>query len=524
MALGILAPELVVYNAWRQWDTATELTQEIRRMRSQFGMPLPQWTGDWNLVHSFFCVMGGFVVDMASTRPVATDVRPERLTLTPRGVLRSAELGVELPQLTREAIKDRSKADSLAKLLASLQAGSLACQLIGRVVNGLPVTELEVNTLGHVMCALILFVFWLRKPLDVKDPVVIGSQDMLELCAYWSMSLRSQKTGGWEASKFKQLVARVLEPPMTELTDQQQSPIDSPTKGKGGLQINHDSSGLLSDLATTPSRSTGSPMEVYARWPVSSDDWQPNDIVLVIADGSPSWKPDDIKETIQQYEPWRTVATKVYCSDAGVSSYQPRRLETEKQVEAFYVCLSLTELERWDLAWKGRLRDHDNPNNNLVERARNWSQDLDPLYSRRAWLVTPAIALATALYGGLHLLLWHAHFPSPTEKWLWRGSALIIAASGVAAIPFVLADNYGIDVDERSADLAKRWLGPVVSESSRRVLSRGGDVGYYLVMGTVLAVYGSARAFLVVEALISLRALPPAAYKTPDWSQWIPHL
>src|ERR1700760_668710 len=37
VALGILAPELVVYNAWRQWDTATELTQEIARLRSQVG-------------------------------------------------------------------------------------------------------------------------------------------------------------------------------------------------------------------------------------------------------------------------------------------------------------------------------------------------------------------------------------------------------------------------------------------------------------------------------------------------------
>ena len=31
ITIGILAPELVVYNAWRQWDTAKELTQEIQK-------------------------------------------------------------------------------------------------------------------------------------------------------------------------------------------------------------------------------------------------------------------------------------------------------------------------------------------------------------------------------------------------------------------------------------------------------------------------------------------------------------
>lgn len=32
-----------------------------------------------------------------------------------------------------------------------------------------------------------------------------------------------------------------------------------------------------------------------------------------------------------------------------------------------------------------------------------------------------------------------------------------------------------------------------------------------------------ARAFLVVEAFVSIRQLPAAAYETPEWTQVFPH-
>jgi hypothetical protein len=48
------------------------------------------------------------------------------------------------------------------------------------------------------------------------------------------------------------------------------------------------------------------------------------------------------------------------------------------------------------------------------------------------------IVLVTCLYGALHSICWHTDFPSMAEKWLWRISSLLIAASpGMAAIPLV---------------------------------------------------------------------------------------
>jgi hypothetical protein len=39
-----------------------------------------------------------------------------------------------------------------------------------------------------------------------------------------------------------------------------------------------------------------------------------------------------------------------------------------------------------------------------------------------------------------------------------------------------------------------------------------------------LALYCAARAFVVVEAFISLRSLPADAYRTPNGTAWLPHL
>lgn len=45
-------------------------------------------------------------------------------------------------------------------------------QTIARKVAGLPVTLLELNTLVHIGCAIILYLLWWCKPQDVSEPIV----------------------------------------------------------------------------------------------------------------------------------------------------------------------------------------------------------------------------------------------------------------------------------------------------------------------------------------------------------------
>lgn len=79
------------------------------------------------------------------------------LTLTARGVALLAKCDL-LPDLHEAEIIDKSKADGLAKLVACGQAGWMLVQVIGRVALRLPITLLEVNTLGHVVCAFAIYI------------------------------------------------------------------------------------------------------------------------------------------------------------------------------------------------------------------------------------------------------------------------------------------------------------------------------------------------------------------------------
>jgi hypothetical protein len=136
------------------------------------------------MTHSFFAIMGGFVVDhsLHST---------ERATLTGKAILHTARTENTLPDIPRSSIQDRSKSDGLGKTLVCIQAGYIILQILGRLESGLAVTPLEINTLGHVLCALLMYAFWFNKPLDVKDPMVLTPRWARPLDAIWSMRNRT---------------------------------------------------------------------------------------------------------------------------------------------------------------------------------------------------------------------------------------------------------------------------------------------------------------------------------------------
>ena len=50
-------------------------------------------------------------------------------------------------------------------------------QALARKVEGLPITLLELNTIMHVVCALIMYLLWLKKPQDVGSPTLVYDVD-----------------------------------------------------------------------------------------------------------------------------------------------------------------------------------------------------------------------------------------------------------------------------------------------------------------------------------------------------------
>lgn len=74
------------------------------------------------------------------------------LPLTARGLTLLAKCG-QLLDLPEEDSVDERKADGFAKPLACLQARWMFVQIAERMILGLPLTLLQVNTLMHVNCA-----------------------------------------------------------------------------------------------------------------------------------------------------------------------------------------------------------------------------------------------------------------------------------------------------------------------------------------------------------------------------------
>ena len=152
IATGICAPELVVFTAWRQWSSARILGNILGdQAKDTNGAKTSLTRNPWTLTHSFFASTGGFVydVDPADGEGFLPAGSPGRVTLTARGMALLAQCG-HLPDIPEAEITDKSKANDVAKALVLLQASWMLIQTLARLVAGLPVTLLEVNTIAHV--------------------------------------------------------------------------------------------------------------------------------------------------------------------------------------------------------------------------------------------------------------------------------------------------------------------------------------------------------------------------------------
>jgi len=112
--------------------------------------------------------MGGFVLDHTKY-----STKLECPSFTMDGILYTARTEPELLDFSRELIDDRSRADGLSKLLVCTQVSYMILQVLGRFKEHLPITLLEVNTICHVLCALVMYGFWFNKPLDVNQTISV---------------------------------------------------------------------------------------------------------------------------------------------------------------------------------------------------------------------------------------------------------------------------------------------------------------------------------------------------------------
>ena len=117
--------------------------------------------------------------------------------------------------------------------------------------------------------------------------------------------------------------------------------------------------------------------------------------------------------------------------------------------------------------------------------------------------------LFNLLYGSGHLAAWaSSSFPTEVERWIWRGSSIMLAAVPLWGGLWIL------------------WWRAVGSKKKILFPFRNGDLDiaaapfFFLVM----CMYVLARCYFLVESLVSLRSLPESAYKTVQWPNVFPHV
>jgi preprotein translocase subunit Sss1 len=138
------------------------------------------------------------------------------------------------------------------------------------------------------------------------------------------------------------------------------------------------------------------------------------------------------------------------------------------------------------------------------------------------WLIAILHTVIPAAYGAVHLIAWSWAFPSPTESLMWKIACFVIIGTAllVPALVIVAGWIYVIVSIEYQSD-SQRWI--VFWSGVMKVCGVG--LCLVLFMGYLISLV-AARAFLLVEAFVSLRRVEVGVYETPEWNylDLIPHI
>lgn len=125
-------------------------------------------------VHSFYAESGGFYLHVPQ-EPGYPPFPP--FPVNSRAIAYLVEKSyIDMPSIRLEEIKDKSKADKFAKVVAVIQTSYLILECIARRAQLLAITPLELSTLAFVPSTLATYYVWMDKPLGVDTSTPIYSK------------------------------------------------------------------------------------------------------------------------------------------------------------------------------------------------------------------------------------------------------------------------------------------------------------------------------------------------------------
>lgn len=468
-----------------------------------------------------------------------------RLILTAQGIAKLAEHG-HLPNVQETMIAEKSRADFVAKLLAILQASWILIQCIARWKAHLTMTLLELNTLAHTICALLMYLLWMNKPYDVHEPIRISGEWVRPLCAtLWMFSHISTEKHWEDGSKITDQpeIERLLVADVSHLQSSypvRQHNFENNTEGEVTASAeNKENStlppllggdielGLERSIDALPSTSMSNvksdqsaPAFVYSsnkssatRYRREAGDILDNEMCPEIG-FSPKQESDHFKKrNVSRSKIPHYITPPVQIDTTGITLTRWRLasavLRENGHIWGQYATPNkrIPEVEAGCPIYEYKAKDL---NANFIDpQIKDWPGN-DLLGREDKFLRSLLLSLATAAYGGIHASAWNQYFVTPFERHAWRFSSVFISASGLVMSLRTIGSRVMQHVDHVKGCLVVAVVILAIPSAS-------------------LAVYASytyvvARSYLVVEALFSLRQLPINAYQTPRFVQFIPHL
>jgi hypothetical protein len=445
-----------------------------------------------------------------------------KLSLTPEGVRLLSFLG-RLPPIHENQILDKSKADGLAKTIVCFQAFWMIVQTIARLITHLPITLLEINTIGHVLCALVLYLLWWSKPLEVRDPVLIPHEAWMD--PYLSLMWMCSPISSCKPDEVTEMRCMAYTPPTQRgtgptITVEPNTHVD-PTNALvySHQERSHETRfSVGSTGARDPVKFIGplGPFRVGSHERAPSPSPYDHNVIYELKDTRVKTATEhEIFFALQQ--PIHGLQhTRGYCRRAfsdckkrdELSQHAINRwllanksiddLWTQCEKRPSYMDFFFTTSTLGLFVGEASYIDTHIANFLGLSYLGSVNVHKDRLKS--------VLAFAAAAYGALHIAAWNEFFPTRAERFLWIASSLTIGSSGIFLWLWFLVKERWEKVDV---------VGSKISQN--RILS---IVGRFI----VVPLFVLARVYLVVEGFVSLRKVPRDVYKTPEWSDYLPHL
>lgn len=560
MILGLIAPEMVVWNAWEQRKKMKKVSNMMQekgfmpigpsswvRVRNVFSemwlwvqtrlllkakelpefvepAPYRQFNGrihPWTDVQSWFVVMGGMSFeDSAEEDQQFMPGKRRRANITVEGFEYMLKMRDHLiPDISREHIQDKSKSDRLAKLLTCWQAGYFCIQCIFRISQQLSITLLELNVFAHAVCALALLVIWSDKPRDVFEPTLIVGEEAMDICAILCLHAvggDSKYLRGYSITTVPRWRGSALE-------------IDHPTT----FAFHHSSGHQLHYGSLRNFRSL---KVLETCWVLVCREMPLYSNFIVKLDARDFRRLQRVSRLIQREESRSHTLQPMYNrSDPYESTYTPDSPEP--------TCIQPDNMPDVD-------------SSRSIARTKNWSLDLDSALtfmeelvekeglrthriSHLAWLAA-GVTFAGACYGGLHLVAWNSPFASRAESLLWCSASASITAAGPFCVLLVVLFRTFRDGEFGIFSRLFSQFGRLCGGGGARKTSKKSSRPSFIHKARVLVEvpwlamnsftffsvlwYVFCRVFIIVESFIMLAHIPEQALMVPTWSAYVPHI